>query len=562
MQSLRAFRQSVLHASTVALAVLCTACSPTAAAAEPKTVCTITINSPDEKQSFERHLPRSDYRFVELVQRGKPDWLAAARRRGVVCDALIISGHFDDGTEFYTDRLEDREFLTMHELQHASCSADGEGLFSRLAEVYLFGCNTLKTEPRHVASADVIRSLVRSGHARSEAERMAASLNERYGQSNRDRLRHVFNNVPVLYGFSSAAPLGRTAGPLLDRYFESAPPGEVASGRPSATLLQLFGPSSMIAVAGLTDADPHAGFRRDVCGFADDRPSPARKVAFMHEVLRRDATEVRMFLDHLERHVASIGPAQRRVPEVADALAAIEGDHAARERYLAFARDADEASVQARMLALARALGWLSAAQEEDEWLAMLAQRMARGSLGRYDVDLVCADPQRRSPDLARRLLAMGTARRDDVSHAAALACLGDAQAHHAIVRSLTSARDEDAAIAQVYLRHRPLDDVTELRAVAAGIGRIASAGAQLRALDTLARLRLADEPSLREIAALFPRARSLAVQRAIAGVLIRADTSVLARAELARSLRQHRLKSPDGSDVIDTLIRLLQSRG
>jgi len=54
--------------------------------------------------------------------------------------------------------------------------------------------------------------------------------------------------------------------------------------------------------------------------------------------------------------------------------------------------------------------------------------------------------------------------------------------------------------------------------------------------------------------------ARSLEVQRAIAGILIRSDTKMLVRADLARSLRQHRLKSPDGSDVIDVLIRLLQS--
>ena len=70
----------------------------------------------------------------------------------------------------------------------------------------------------------------------------------------------------------------------------------------------------------------------------------------------------------------------------------------------------------------------------------------------------------------------------------------------------------------------------------------------------------MADPQSLQEIARLFPRARSLQVQRAIAGILIRSDTQMLARPELARLLRQHRLKSPDGSDVIDMLIRLLQA--
>jgi hypothetical protein len=523
-------------------------------------VCTVTINSSDEKEAFQRHLPRGEYKFVELVQRGQPDWLESARRRGVSCDALIISGHFDDGTEFYTDRFDDREFLTMHELQHATCSESGNGLFSQLKEVYLFGCNTLKSDPRYVASAEVARSLVRAGHSQADAERVSALLSERYGQSNRDRLRHVFKDVPVLYGFSSKAPLGRTAGPLLERYFQTAPAGEVASGRPSPTLLKLFGPSSMIAVAGLTDADPHAGFRRDMCAFADERPTAAQKIAFMHEVLQRDVTEVRMFLDHLERYAASLGPAQRQAPEAAAALGAIERDRATRDRYLAFARDADVSSVQTRMMALARSLGWLSPAQEQAEFVHMLADRMARGSLGKNEVDLACATPQEQGADLARQLLASGAVRPDNVAHSAVLACLGNTEAHERTVRALTGSRDDDLEIAQAYLRQRPLAGVGELRAVTTGIARMTGASAQVRALETLARQRVSDPLSLQEIAGLFAQARSLEVQRAIAGILIRSDTTMLARSDLARSLRQHRLKSPDGNDVIDMLIRVLQS--
>jgi hypothetical protein len=559
MLSRTALRRSLLHVSAVLLVGL-SAAWPLVASAAPKTVCTVTINSPDEKEAFQRYLPRDQYQFVELVQRGKPDWLESARRRGVSCDVLIISGHFDDGTEFYTDRFDDREFLTVHEMQHASCSASGNGLFSQLKEVYLFGCNTLKSDPRYAASAEVVRSLVRAGHSQADAQRVSALLSERYGQSNRDRLRHVFKDVPVLYGFSSKAPLGRTAGPLLERYFQTAPKGEVASGRPSPTLLKLFGPSSMIAVTGLTDADPHAGFRRDMCGFADDRPSDAQKLAFMHQVLQRDVTEVRMFLDHLERYAASLGAAQRRQPEVAAALGAIERDGPTRERYLAFARDADDAAVHTRMMALARNLGWLTPAQEQSEFLRMIADRMAHDSLGKNEVDLVCTAHPQPDPGVARQLAAMGTVRPGNVAHSAALACLGSIEAHENTVRALTSSRDEDVVIAQAYLRHRPLADVVELRAVASGIARMTAAGAQARALEALARQRLADPQSLQEIADLFPLARSLEVQRAIAGILIRSDTKMLARADLARTLRQHRLKSPDGSDVIDTLIRLLQS--
>ena len=113
MLSRTALRRSLLHVSAVLLLGL-SAAWPSVASAAPKTVCTVTINSSDEKEAFQRHLPRDQYQFVELVQRGKPDWLESARRRGVSCDVLIISGHFDDGTEFYTDRFDDKEFLTVH----------------------------------------------------------------------------------------------------------------------------------------------------------------------------------------------------------------------------------------------------------------------------------------------------------------------------------------------------------------------------------------------------------------------------------------------------------------
>ena len=46
--------------------------------AQPKTVCTITVNSPDEKEVLRRGLPADEFRFVELVEHGRPDWLASA----------------------------------------------------------------------------------------------------------------------------------------------------------------------------------------------------------------------------------------------------------------------------------------------------------------------------------------------------------------------------------------------------------------------------------------------------------------------------------------------------
>src|ERR1700675_1955380 len=114
------------------LAVLLLAVGAHDAGADKKTVCTITVNSPDEKEVFRRSLPPDKFQFVELVEGGRPDWLASACRQGVRCDVLVISGHYDGGNEFYSARLEAREYLPVAEMERASCSDSCAGLFSQL----------------------------------------------------------------------------------------------------------------------------------------------------------------------------------------------------------------------------------------------------------------------------------------------------------------------------------------------------------------------------------------------------------------------------------------------
>jgi hypothetical protein len=124
---------------------------------------------------------------------------------------------------------------------------------------------------------------------------------------------------------------------------------------------------------------------------------------------------------------------------------------------------------------------------------------------------------------------------------------------------ALSSPKEEEVQIAQVYFRHHPLADASELRSVATRVARMSSAAGQVRALDTLARYPLSDCEILEELGRVFPITRSLEVQRAIAGILIRADYHALATPEFVRTLRQSRVKSPDGEDLIDVLIRRLQ---
>lgn len=541
---------------TVVLAALC---APDARA-DKKTVCTITVNSSDEKEVFQRNLPPGDFDFVELVERGRPDWLESSCRKNVRCDVLLISGHFDGGTEFYSDRLDAREYLPIGEMERASCSQSCPGLFSQLKEVYLFGCNTLNAEAMRSASAEIGRSLVHSGHSAADAARLAQELGERHGESNRDRMRNIFKDVPLIYGFSSKAPLGRTAGPMLDRYFQTVSASGIGSGRASPKLLAAFTPSSMTVASGLTDADPGAGFRRDVCHFSDDRLSPAQKVDFVHQLLNREMAEVRMFLDHIEKYSASLSEAERSTPTVNQALEEIAHDEVARARYLKFARDADESSVRARMMGLAGSLGWLSPEDQRVEFMRMIGEQLAGNSVTPADVDLVCALNKDHALDGELHRLDVSPKQAAKLAHAAILACLGSPTAHARVLRALASPSDDEVQVAQIYLHRRPITDASELREVAGEIARMSGSNAQVRALDTLAGYGLTDRESLQALTRLFPVAKSLDVQRAIAGILIRSDYRTIAGPELVRSLRAHRLKSPGGEDLIDALIRRLEA--
>jgi hypothetical protein len=528
--------------------------------AEKKTVCSITVNSADEKETFRRYLPPDKYQFVELVERGRPDWLESACRQGVRCDVLVISGHYDGGNEFFPDRLEADEFLPVAEMERVSCSESCRGLFSQVKEVYLFGCNTLNPQAIRSASAEIGRSLVRSGHSRADADRLSRALSVRHGESSRDRMRLIFKDVPVIYGFSSKAPVGPTAASMLDRYFQSGASGEIGSGRASSRLLGRFAANSMVVTSGLSDADPYAAHRRDVCQFSNDRLSPVQKLAFVHQLLGREMGEVRMFLDRIEKYAASLSESERQTPAVAQALDAIARDGPARTRYLDFARDADQPAVRARMLALAGSLGWLSPAEKRAELIRMIGDQLARNAVGPAEVDLVCALNKDRELDQELYRLQAPPAQASKVTHAALLACLGSTEARAQVLLALTSPNDEEVQIAQVYLRHHPITDANELRVAIAGIARMNESRAQVRALETLASQQLSDPESLEELMRLFPLAESVGVQTAIAGILIRSDYRAIAAPELVQTLRQSRLKSRDGADVIGVLIRRLQA--
>ena len=92
------------------------------------------------------------------------------------------------------------------------------------------------------------------------------------------------------------------------------------------------------------------------------------------------------------------------------------------------------------------------------------------------------------------------------VANAAVLACLGSAEGRARVLQALTGGVDADVQIAEVFLGHRPIDDVGELRDVASGIARMPGSPAQVRALDTLGAAPAERSPDARRARAPFPR--------------------------------------------------------
>ena len=514
------------------LVALAAAIGAPLAHAEKKTVCTITVNSSDEKDTFRRFLPKDDYQFVELVEKDRPDWLRSSCQKGVQCDVLIVSGHFNAGETFYSDKVENGDFLKVDELERASCSNSCPGLFAKLKEVYLFGCESLNPDASKYSSA--------------------------YGESGRERMRRLFANVPVIYGFSGAAPVGATAGGILSRYFASGAGREIASGRPSSQLLAKFSQNRMVHVSGMRDSDPGAQRRRDVCEFYDERREAAQKLQFIHGILRRDAAEVRAFFERIEKLLSSVDDLDRHSPSYIVAMDEITRDRVARDRFVSYSHQAAPPDIRSRMLLVASALGWLTPAELRAEQMIMVGDLMAKSAVGFAEVEMICSinaggelTPEFNHSSLAR-------IRPTKVAQSAALACLGSTEARAQVLLAMGSQDDKDVQVAQSFLRHRPLTN-TELRMVASGITRMPESRAQIRAFDTLGRHSISDRDILDELARAFASARTLGVQRAIAEVFIRSDRKAIDKPQLVSLLRETRLKSPDGRDLIDVLITRLQ---
>ena len=184
------------------------------------TVCSMTLNSKDEREIFKSHLKES-FNFVELVNPNNEDWLKNACDSQIQCDILVISGHFG-GSFFGTSGR-----LSVETLENSSCQKSCAGVFQSLKEVFLFGCNTMAGKDPDSRTMQEYANMLYNEHrdvysTRLMAEEMAAYRYSPLGSQTQDRMKRIFKNSRI-YGFHSISPSGKDISPRLNNYFQSIP---------------------------------------------------------------------------------------------------------------------------------------------------------------------------------------------------------------------------------------------------------------------------------------------------------------------------------------------------
>lgn len=191
-----------------------------------QTVCTLTVNSADEREAFRRFLDPAKYDHVELLsvaENGRfvprdDHWLKRACNAGLRCDILVASGHFAEA--FLGDSGFD---VPLGDLTAASCGGGCRSFFESIREVYLFGCNTLAGRaPDHRSPSLYAKVLTEDGVPPHRAQRVSARRYTTYGRSIEEEMTSLFPRAKAIYGFTSVGPSGPSVAPFLARYLPQA----------------------------------------------------------------------------------------------------------------------------------------------------------------------------------------------------------------------------------------------------------------------------------------------------------------------------------------------------
>jgi hypothetical protein len=366
-------------------------------------VCMVSLNEPDEVEAFRSNLDPRQFEFVAIrgsatstysPHQGAPEesgtsWLLNACRPEMTCDVMIYSAEFA-GDFFGKSGVS----LSLGEMEEASCQARCAGLFQRPLEVFLLACNTLATKDEDARTPEeYLQVLLDHGFERAAAERVVELRYGSLGPSFRESLRRIFAGVPRIYGFSSVAPRGEYAGPMLARYLRATP--DYASAlRKSAhdtarnqALLSAFKGTSLIQTVGLMPTDAGAIDRTHICALYDETRPLAERLRIAYGLLvRPDALSFVPTIEvFLWRHPsAQFSRMERAV------FMEIQYLDAARDDVLEIVRRLNVSALKLEVAHFALLVGWLN--QDEFHVMALdAAHQLLSQRLSPEVVDIMCA---------------------------------------------------------------------------------------------------------------------------------------------------------------------------
>lgn len=217
-----------------------------------KTVCSVTVNSEDERELFKRHYSARDYNFIELLPAREPDrfvvrdsrWLQKACQAQVKCDVMVLSGHFAESF------LGESGFeISAQDLHAAACTETCQNFFSSIKEVYLFGCNTLASKKPDARSVQqYVKILTEDGLGPHKAQRVAARRYTQYSIDYFTEMRALFVNAENIFGYPSVGPSGRSVAKPLGAYLQGL---NQAPGSFSEVFKSTLGRTGMVKTSGL-----------------------------------------------------------------------------------------------------------------------------------------------------------------------------------------------------------------------------------------------------------------------------------------------------------------------
>lgn len=368
-----------------------------AMASGTKTICTMTINSDDEKKVFQSNIKDKNIKYVELVDTNNRNWLEDACASKVQCDTLIISGHF--GGAFFGST---GERVSLDTLEKLSCSKTCDGILKSPKEVYLFGCNTLAEKSKDTRTPGQYRQvLLADGIAPDVADRIVAARYSPIGDSFKARMQKVFAGVPQIYGFDSIGPAGKTVRPFLNKYLSSL------SSSYSERLDQLeaakvissidggnkaianFSNNWNTALQGTARASCSGAkdFAKKECGLFDPKLNTFEKLTLTKELL--NSPERLSHMGVVESYLRELDFTKLSSDEKS-VLSEISKNHLAK-KVLISAVDAldDSPSLKWSLVNLGSSLNWYSKEDTQKKIRAFIGSRLAAGPT-RETNDFIC----------------------------------------------------------------------------------------------------------------------------------------------------------------------------